>query len=46
MSNYYDVNFYSGGGGLVSTAYDYRFFLNALEMEVSLMEKELLVLKL
>tara|TARA_Y100000816_G_scaffold267604_1_gene229143 strand:+ start:38 stop:1321 length:1284 start_codon:yes stop_codon:yes gene_type:complete len=30
MSNYYDVNFYSGGGGLVSTAYDYMIFSECL----------------
>ena len=30
MRNYYDVNFYSGGGGLVSTAYDYMVFAECL----------------
>tara|TARA_B100000575_G_scaffold90293_1_gene71709 strand:+ start:50 stop:1336 length:1287 start_codon:yes stop_codon:yes gene_type:complete len=30
MRNYYDVNMYSGGGGLVSTAYDYMIFAECL----------------
>jgi len=31
MSNYEDVAFYSGGGGLVSTAMDYMMFMEALQ---------------
>ena len=30
MRNYYDVKVYSGGGGLVSTAYDYMIFAECL----------------
>ena len=30
MRNYYDVNLYSGGGGLVSTAMDYMIFAECL----------------
>ena len=30
MRNYYDVKVYSGGGGLVSTAYDYMIFSECL----------------
>ena len=30
MQNYYDVNLYSGGGGLVSTAMDYMIFAECL----------------
>ena len=30
MRNYYDVKVYSGGGGLVSTAYDYMIFAESL----------------
>ena len=30
MRNYYDVKMYSGGGGLVSTAYDYMVFAECL----------------
>ena len=36
MSNYEDVAFFSGGGGLVSTAMDYMIFMEALQNSGSL----------